>query len=149
MKEEMHIDLQYAQLFDGWSDPKVHIEHCLKQWQFAKVPSHLCVQVFLHFLGLIPKSGYIHEETRRQTSCWQTLQDYFCKDFSFTSKYPELNTILQRIQEMLFTDVCKQISSPLVCVDHVQLLQSIMSHESDKILVACCKVYKDLQNPMT
>jgi hypothetical protein len=29
LKEEMNIYFQYAQLFDGWSNPKVHIEHCL------------------------------------------------------------------------------------------------------------------------
>jgi hypothetical protein len=38
-------------------------------------------------------------------------------------------------------------SSPVVCVDHVQLLQSSLSHESDKIPIACCKVDKDLEKP--
>jgi hypothetical protein len=105
MKEEMNIDFQDAQLFDGRFDPKVHIEHFLKQWRVAKVPPHLWVQLFLHSLGPILKSWYIHEETRKQINCWQTLQDQFFKDFSFTSKYPELNKVLQRIMEMIFTDI--------------------------------------------
>jgi hypothetical protein len=41
LKEEMKINFQDAQLFDGWSYPKVHIEHFLKKWRVAQVPSHL------------------------------------------------------------------------------------------------------------
>jgi hypothetical protein len=67
--------------------------------------------------------------------------------FSFTSKYPELNTVLQRIREMIFTDICKKRSSPVVCDDHVHLLQSSLSLEIDKIYVPCCKVERDLENP--
>jgi hypothetical protein len=141
----MNIDFQGVKLFDGQSDPKTHIQHCVKQWQVAEVPPHLWVQVFLYFMGPIPKSWYIHEKTRRQTNHWKTLQDQFCKDFSFTSKYLELNTALQRVKEMLFTDISKNRSSPIVCVDHVQLLQSSLSSESDKIPIACCKVEKDLE----
>jgi hypothetical protein len=56
LKNETHIDFQDEKLFNGKFDPKVHIEHCLKQWRVAKVPSHLWVHVFLHSLGLIPKA---------------------------------------------------------------------------------------------
>jgi hypothetical protein len=59
MEEETNIDFQDVQLFNGRSDPKVHIEHCLKQWRVAEVPSHLWIQLFLHSLGPIPKSWYI------------------------------------------------------------------------------------------
>jgi hypothetical protein len=70
LKEEMNIDFQDVQLFDGRFDPKVYIEHCLKHCQIVEVPSHLWVQVFIHSLGPVPKSWYIHEDTRRQTRCW-------------------------------------------------------------------------------
>jgi hypothetical protein len=83
LKSEMQMDFQVAQLFNGQSDPKTHIEQCVRQWQVVEVPSHLWVQVFPHSLGLIPKSWYIHEETRRQTNSWKTLADQFCKDFLF------------------------------------------------------------------
>jgi hypothetical protein len=73
------------------------------------------------------------------------LQDQFCKDFSVTSKYPELNIILQRIREIFFTDICEKRSSPVVCVDHVHFIQSSLSLEIDKIGVPCCKVEKDLE----
>jgi hypothetical protein len=118
----------------------MHIEHFLKQWRVVEVPSHLWVQVFFHSLGPIPRAWYIHEETRRQMNCWQTLQEQFCKDFSFTSKYPELNIVLQRIREMIFTDICKKRSSPVVCDDHVHLLQSSLSLEIDKILYLVVKL---------
>jgi len=118
----MRIYFQYVQLFDGRSNPKMHIEHSLKQWRVAEVPSHLWVQVFFHSLGPIPKAWYIHEETRRQTKYWKILKEQFYKEFAFTSKYPELNTVLQRIKEMIFTKICKKRSSTVVCDDHVHLL---------------------------
>jgi hypothetical protein len=89
----MLMDLQVAQLFNGQSDPKEHIEQCVRQWQVEEIPSHFWVQVFSHSLGQILKSWYIHEETKRHTSGWQTLADQFCKDFSFTSKYLELKIV--------------------------------------------------------
>jgi hypothetical protein len=55
--------------------------------------------------------------------------------------------VLQRIREMLFTDIFKKRSSPIVCVDHVHLLQSSLGLEIDKIVVPCCKVWKDLEKP--
>jgi hypothetical protein len=67
-----------------------------------KIPSLFWVQVFPHSLGQIPKSWFIHEETRRQTSDWRTLATQFCKDFSFTSKYHELERVLQNIKELIF-----------------------------------------------
>jgi hypothetical protein len=111
----------------------------------VEVPSRLWVQLFFHSLGVIPKSWYTHEETRRQTSCWKTLKDQFCRDFSFTGKSPELHLVLQRIQEMLFTDICKQRSSPVVCSDHVHFLQSNRGHNPIRIPLACCKIDKGLE----
>jgi hypothetical protein len=80
-------------------------------------------------------------------NCWQILQQQFYKDFTFTGKYPEINTVLQRIREIIFTDICKKRSSPLVCDDHVHLIWSSPSLEIDKIFVPCCKVERDLKNP--
>jgi hypothetical protein len=85
LESEMQMDLQVAQLFSGESDPKVHIEQCVTQWQVAEIPPRFWVQVFPHSLGPTPKAWFIHEETRRQTNDWQTLAAHFCKDFSFTS----------------------------------------------------------------
>jgi hypothetical protein len=48
---------------------------------------------------------------------------------------------------MCFTNICKQRSKRVVCVDHVQFLQSSLSHEYNKIPVACCKVEKYLEKP--
>jgi hypothetical protein len=61
----MNIYFQDVQLFKGQSDPRVHIEHCLKQWRVAEVPSHLWVHIFFHLLGPTPKAWYIQEETIR------------------------------------------------------------------------------------
>ena len=48
---------------------------------------------------------------------------------------------------MIFTDICKQRSKTLVCVDHVPFLQFSLSLEIDKIIVPCCKFERDLENP--
>jgi hypothetical protein len=120
----MQMDFQVVQLFNGESDPKAHIEQCVTQWQVAEIPSHFWVQVFPHSLGPILKSWFIHEETRRQTNDWKMLADHFCKDFSFTSKYPELEVVLQRIKEFLFTDNSNQKSNLVVCAKHSQELQT-------------------------
>jgi hypothetical protein len=48
---------------------------------------------------------------------------------------------------VLFTDIFKTRSSPIVCVDHVHLLQSSLGFEIDKMHVPCCKVEKDLEKP--
>jgi len=101
LKDDMSMDFQGTQLFDGKYDPKVHVEHCLKQWRFAEVPCWLWVHLFFHSLGPIPKSWYTQEEARRQIRCWKNLKDQFYRDFSFTGKFPELHLVLQRIQEML------------------------------------------------
>jgi hypothetical protein len=34
----MHTDFQVAQLFNGESDPKSHIEQCVTQWQVVEIP---------------------------------------------------------------------------------------------------------------
>jgi hypothetical protein len=107
----------------------------------------LWVQLFPHSLGPIPKAWYIHEETRRKTNSWKTLADKFCKDFSFTSKYPELKIVLKRIKEMLFTDVCKRKSVPVVCSNHSQVLQSNLHLDTNKTPIECHKIEKDLENP--
>jgi hypothetical protein len=44
-----------AQLFNGESDPRIHIEQCVTQWQAVEIPSHFWVQVFPHSLGPIPE----------------------------------------------------------------------------------------------
>jgi hypothetical protein len=119
---ETNTKFHGAQLFDGKFDPRMHVENCIKQWKVVQVPSRLWVHLFFHSLGVIPKTGYIHEETRRQTSCWKILEDIFCRDFSFTGMPSELHLVLQIIHEILFTDVCKYISSPIVCFDHSHLV---------------------------
>jgi hypothetical protein len=141
------MDFQVVQLFNGQSDPKTHIEQCVRQWQVAEIPSRLWVQVFPHSLGLILKSWYIHEETRRQTNNWKMLADQFCKDFSFTSKYPELKIVLQRIKKFLFTDVGEWKSDPVVCANHSQVLQSNLHLDMNKTPIECYKIEKDLENP--
>jgi hypothetical protein len=64
LESEMQMDLQVVQLFSGESDPRIHIQQCVAQWQAVEIPSHFWVQVFPHSLGPIPKSWFIHEETR-------------------------------------------------------------------------------------
>jgi hypothetical protein len=55
LKEEMNIYFQDAQLFDGWSDPKVHIEDFLKQWQSCGSTLSPMGSVIYPFVGSNPK----------------------------------------------------------------------------------------------
>jgi hypothetical protein len=48
---------------------------------------------------------------------------------------------------MIFIDICKKTSSPVICANHVHFIQSSVSLEIDKIYVPHCKVEKDLENP--
>jgi hypothetical protein len=57
----------------------------------------------------------MHEETIVHTSEWKALADHFYKEFMFTSKYLELEVVLQRIKEFLFTDNSKQKSDLVIC----------------------------------
>jgi hypothetical protein len=105
----------------------------MTQWKVAEIPSHFWVQVFPHSLSPIPKSWFGHEETRRQTIDWKVLADHFCKDFSFTSKYPKLEIVLQRIKEFLFTDNSKEKSDPVICAKHSRELQTNLHVNLEKI----------------
>jgi hypothetical protein len=147
LESEMQMDFQVVQLFNGQSDPKAHIEQCVTQWQVAEIPSRFWVQVFPHSLGPILKAWFMHEETRRQTNDWKMLVDHFCKDFSFTSKYPELEVVLQRIKEFLFTDTSKQKSDLVVCAKHSRELQTNIHLNLDKRPIECYKIEKDLESP--
>jgi hypothetical protein len=113
----------------------------------VEIPSLLWVQVFPHSLGPILKSWYIHEETKRHTNNWKMLEDQFCKDFSFTSKYPELKVVLQRIKEFLFIDNGEQKSDLVVCEKHGQELQSNLHLNLDKRPIEFYKIEKELEIP--
>jgi hypothetical protein len=47
-------------------------------------------------------------------SCWEVLQNQFCRDFSFSGKSPEITLALQHIKKMLFTDEFKPLHPPIV-----------------------------------
>jgi hypothetical protein len=46
---------------------------------------------------------------------------------------------------MLFTDICKQRSSPVVCFDHAHLIQPNLGPNPIEIPLACSKIYKGLE----
>jgi hypothetical protein len=60
--------------YDGLSNPVEHIQHCLRAWKDAQLPSYIWRHNFFHSLGIVPKYWYVHEETRRKTTCWKILQ---------------------------------------------------------------------------
>jgi hypothetical protein len=53
---EMNMDFCEAQLFDGQSDPRMHVEKCIKKWKVVQVPYQVWVHLFFHSLGAIPKT---------------------------------------------------------------------------------------------
>ena len=64
LESKIQMDLHVVQLFSGGSDPRIHIQQCVAQWQAVKKLSHFWVQVFPHSLGPILKDWFIHEETK-------------------------------------------------------------------------------------
>jgi hypothetical protein len=90
--------------YGGYSYPKEHVAHCFIVWTTVQLPWGFWVHHFVHSLRPIPTAWYIHEETWRQTHCWDVLQCQFCTDFSFTGKSPKLTLALQQIKIFLSTD---------------------------------------------
>jgi hypothetical protein len=86
-------------------------------------------------------------ETRRQTNDWQMLAAHFCKDFSFTSKYPELEVVLQKIKEFIFTDNSNQKSNLLLCAKHSWELQTNLYLPSTDKPIECYQISRDLESP--
>jgi hypothetical protein len=91
----LNLKQSALELYDGISDPREHVVHCIQVWEVAQLPSQLWVHQFIHSLGQIPTSWYIHEEARHQTGCWEILQRQFCQDFLFSGKSPEITLALQ------------------------------------------------------
>lgn len=50
------------ELYDGLSDPREHVAHCIQVWEVVQLPSQLWVHQFIHSLEQIPAAWYIHEE---------------------------------------------------------------------------------------
>jgi hypothetical protein len=71
---EQKSQMLSLEIYDGQSNPIAHIEHCLEIWKVVQLPSYLWTLQFFHYLGTIPKAWYMHEDTRRQETCWKTLQ---------------------------------------------------------------------------
>jgi hypothetical protein len=137
------MDLQVVQLFNGESDPRIHIEQSATQSQATGIPSHFWIQVFPHSIGPIPKSWFIHGETKRQNNDWQTMETHFCKEFSFKSKYLELEVALQKIKQFLFTDNGNHKSNLVVCAKYSQGLQTNIHFPSTKTPIECYLIRKD------
>jgi hypothetical protein len=135
------------EIYDGQSNPVAHIEHCLKVWKVAQLPSYLWTHQFFHSLGTIPKAWYVHEETRRQTTCWKTLQNQFFHDFSFSGKTPEITVVLQQIKKMLFSNEFKPKHPLTVFSEHEHFLEYSLYPSPVRIPMACSKVDKDPGDP--
>jgi hypothetical protein len=73
-------------------------------------------------LGSIPKSWYVHEETRKHIAYWKVLKGQLFQDFSFFGKSPEINLVLKKVKQMLFTDEYKPQYLPTLCSEHIHML---------------------------
>jgi hypothetical protein len=73
------------------------------------------------------------------------LVAHFCKEFSFTSKYLELELVLQRINKFIFTDNNKQKLDLVICAKHSRELQTNLHLNLDKKPIECYKIEKDME----
>jgi hypothetical protein len=90
---------------------------------------------------------YVHEETRRQTTCWKILQSQFFHDFSFSGKSSEITVVLQQIKKMFFSNEFKPKVSTYIYSEHENLLEYIFYPSPTRIPMACSKVDKDPEDP--
>jgi len=67
--DQPHNKVKYR----GNPDPRKHLEDFTKKWEKVKVPKELWVHLFIHTLGTIPQSLYIHEEICRQKTDWDIM----------------------------------------------------------------------------
>jgi len=95
------------EVYDGIFYPTKHIEHCLKAWEATQFSSQFWVHQFFQSLGMVPKSLYVHKETRRQTASWKILHCKFFQDFPFYGYFSEIKVVLQKIKKMLFRNEIK------------------------------------------
>jgi hypothetical protein len=74
------------------------------------------------------------------------MEAHFYKNFSFTSKYPDLEVALQNIKEFLFTDNGSQKSNLLVCSKHIQEPQTNLHLHSTEMPIECYQISKDSES---
>jgi hypothetical protein len=74
------------------------------------------------------------------------LATHFCKEFSFTGKYPELEVVLQKIKESLFTDDSNQKSNLVVCVKNNWELPTNLHLPSTEKPIECYQISRDLES---
>jgi hypothetical protein len=75
------------------------------------------------------------------------LAYHFCKDFSFTSKYPELELVLQIIKEFIFIENSNQKSNLVVCAKHSQEIQTNIHLTLDKKPIEFYNIDRDSESP--
>jgi hypothetical protein len=74
------------------------------------------------------------------------METHFCKDFAFTSKYPELEVPLQNIKEFIFTDNDSHKSNLVICAKHIQEPQTNLQLHSTETHIECYQISKDLES---
>ena len=72
--------------YDGQTDPRIHIEACVKAWQNWNADER--VHMFVHTLDIIPKNWYTKTELCRGTESWSLSTEGFKLTFGFDSEYP-------------------------------------------------------------
>jgi len=73
------------------------------------------------------------------------LADHFFKDFSFTSKHLELEVVLQRIKEFIFTDNSNRKLDLVVCEKNGWELHTNIHLTLEKRPIEFYNIEKDLE----
>ena len=53
----LNLEQLVLELYDGISEPRENVAHCIQVWEVAKLPSQLWVHQFIHSLGQIQLLG--------------------------------------------------------------------------------------------
>ena len=93
-------DMNYR--YDGQTDPRIHIESCVKAWKHHNTDEW--VHLFVHTLDTNPRNWYIETKLRRGTKNWSLLTDGFKLTFGFEFEYPEIDDALGMIRIKVFED---------------------------------------------
>jgi hypothetical protein len=113
----------------------------------VQLPSYMWTHKFFHSLGTILKFWYVHKETRRQTICWETLQNQFCYELSFSSKTLEITVVIQQIMKMLFSTELMPKYPLTVCSKHEHLPEYNLYPSNIRIPMVCTKIDEDWGDP--
>lgn len=65
--DPLDVSRNIFEIYEGTTDPTIHIEQCIKKWRSKYLSPMLWAHKCIHTLGTIPQAWYLDEETHKKT----------------------------------------------------------------------------------